>query len=75
MKNGNVIHGVYSNDNKGRISVYYDRKPSNSAERDRRVCIVLKSSGQKIRFSEAEALELMENISRTLKKKFQRSWH
>lgn len=74
MKNGNVIRNVYRNDEKRRLSVFYDRRPTTSAERDRRICLMLKSSGQVIRFSEAEALELVENISRTLKKKARHSW-
>jgi hypothetical protein len=74
MKNGNIIQNVYSNEDKRRVSIYFDRRPTTSAERDRRVCLMLKSSGQVIRFSEAEALELIENISRTLKRKHQKAW-
>jgi hypothetical protein len=75
MRNGNVIRNIYETGEKQRISIYYDRRPTTSAERDRRICMVLKSSGQVIRFSEAEALELVENVGKVLKRKIQRSWH
>jgi hypothetical protein len=75
MTNGNVIQKIYSSGDKRRLSIYYDRRPKTSAERDRRLCLLLKSSGQVLRFSEAEALELVENISRTLKNKHLKSWH
>lgn len=75
MRSGNVVHNVYDGGEKRRISIYYDRRPTTSAERDRRICMVLKSSGQVIRFSEAEALELVENVGKVLKRKIQKSWH
>ena len=75
MRNGNVIHSINRDGDKRRLSIYYDRRPKTSAERDRRVCLLLKSSGQVIRFSEAEALDIIENMSRTLKKKQLKAWH
>ena len=75
MRNGNVIHNVYENSEKRRLSLFYDRRPKTSAERDRRVCLQLKSTGQIIRFSEAEALELVENVAKVLKRKHQKAWH
>ena len=55
------------------MKVFYDRKPSTSAERDKPVCLVLKSSGQVIRFSEGEALDLVMDMTKALKWKYNRT--
>jgi len=73
MANGNVIRNVYKNNDIRRIKVYYDRKPSTSVERDKRVCMVLTSSGQTIRLDEGETLDLMMELTKALKWKQQRS--
>ena len=67
MGNPNFVRNIYRNDDK-RMTIYYDRKPSTSADRDRRICLKLASSGQIIRFSPKEALELIESMARVLKK-------
>ena len=55
-----------------RVSVYYDSKPSNASETDKRICMVLKSSGQVIRFNENEAFDLMMEMTKALKWKANR---
>ncbi len=75
MRSRNAVFHFDVTGEKQRLSVYDDRRPTTSAERDRRICMVLKSSGQVIRFNEAEALELVENVGKVLKRKIQRSWH
>ena len=72
MTNGNVIKNVYHNNDKRRFKVYYDRKPKTSVERDKRVCLVVNSSGQVIRLDEGETLDLIMELSKALKRKASR---
>ena len=56
-----------------RISVYYDGRPSNSKEREKPICMVLKSSGQVIRFNEKEAFDLLMDMTKALRWNHNRS--
>ena len=56
-----------------RFSVYCDKRPSNPAERDKPICMVLKSSGQIIRFDEREAFDLVMEFTKALRWKHLRS--
>jgi hypothetical protein len=55
-----------------RCKIYYDNKPSNAYEFKHKICFVIKSSGQTIRFSESEALEMLLDLTKALKWKVDR---
>jgi hypothetical protein len=65
-------HTQHAKDDR-RLSVYYDKNPSNAVESNNRICMVLKSNGQVIRISESEALDLMIDMSKALKWKTKRT--
>ena len=67
MASANILRKVYSANDAKRFKVYYDNKPANHAEMDSRVCITLNSTGQVIRLNEAEAFDLVMDLSRALK--------
>ncbi len=71
-RNGNTRNNPNLRDD-SRITVYYDGKPSNSAEREKPICMVLKSSGQIIRFAETEAFDLLMDMTKALRWKHNRS--
>jgi hypothetical protein len=73
MVNGNVIQKIVKNNESDRFRVYFDNKPATASEMDNRVCLALKSSGQVIRFSEGEALDLIAGLTKALKWKYNRS--
>lgn len=67
MINGNMLQ---SGDRKGggkRFKVYYDKRPPTAAEAEKRVCLALKSTGQVIRLSVAEAYDLLAELVKALK--------
>jgi hypothetical protein len=74
MHKNNVIKNVYPNNDSRRFKIFYDRKPTTSSERDKRICLVLKSSGQVLRFDEGETLDLIMDLSKALKWKQRRGY-
>ena len=67
MVNGNLISGIRRNSEPKRFKVYFDNKPQNAADSQKRVCLALKSTGQIIRLSETEAYDLMAELAKALK--------
>lgn len=64
--------GNNTNPDPKRFKIYYDNKPSNAYESKHKICFVIKSSGQTIRFNESEALEMLMDLTKALKWKVDR---
>ena len=67
MVNGNFISGNKRSSDTKRFKVYFDNKPQNAADAQKKVCLALKSTGQIIRLSETEAYDLMAEIAKAFK--------
>ena len=67
MVNGNIVSGNKRLQDSRRFKVYFDNKPQNAADAQKRVCLALKSTGQIIRLSETEAYDLMAEMAKALK--------
>jgi hypothetical protein len=73
MMNGNVVRDIFKESDGKRFKIYFDNKPKNATEMDKRICIALKSSGQIIRLDEVETFDLIADLTKALKWKYKRS--
>lgn len=68
-----IIQDLFKKNPGKKLKIFYDSNPKNKYEAGHRVCMSVKSTGQMLRFSETEALDILVDLSKALKWKADQS--